>query len=238
MSNQHDQQEQQKKQRKQKQRKQRQRKQQEGAVSSEISTHEDCNILKNWQSCWKNQATQKENSFEKIVVSNYNLFQKKIEKNRDGNFASKEKIFKRMHRDIFCTGVLVMAVYLLQIVLPLCPAVSLKIDFSIFAIVLVFLTALIGADCYTSIKQIEVHKYQETWARHSYALHQMQTEMVKYCETLPPYNVPDSQAKKEHFMLNMLDILDKNHEKFVDNMENKEVQLGDLAGKLILTTKG
>ena len=217
---------------------QEQQKQQDGVLSWKIPPYEDCNILQNWQALWGDKEEKKNDNFQEIVKSNYNLFQKKIEKNRDANFAAKEKILKMMHLKIFWTGVLVMSVYLLQILLSSCPAVGLKIDFSIFAAVLVFLTALIGADCYTSIKQIEVHKYQETWARQSYTLHQMQTEMVKYCEMLPPYDVSDSQAAKERFMLNILDILDENHKKFVDNLENKEAKLEDLPSKMMSITKG
>lgn len=219
---------------KRKKRKKRQEKQ-ENAVPSEI---EGSSILQNWEDRWGGKEEKKNDGFKEIVKSNYLLLQKKTEKNRDANFDAKEKILKRMHLKIFWTGVLVMVVYLLQIVLSSCPAVNLKIDFSIFATVLVFLTALIGVDCYTSIKQIEVRKYQETWARQSYTLHQMQTEMVKYCEMLPPYNVSDSQAAKEQFMLNILDILDKNHKKFVDNLENKEAKLDDLPGKMMTITKG
>lgn len=199
----------------------------------------DQRILDNWETAWTNRAsaTQPSNDFMDLVEENYIFFHWKASENKVKNFSLKEEVFKTMKKRVLQIGALVIGIYLLQVLLSSLKFLDMEIEFSAFAAVLVFLTALLAADCYVSIKRIGVHKYQESWARHSDALHRMQTEMVKYYETLPPYNGPDDLTVNRLFMLNILNVLDRNNEKFVDNMENKEVELNDLPDKLIFKSK-
>lgn len=57
--------------------------------------------------------------------------------------------------------------------------------------------------------------------------------MVKYCNHLSPYDKPGDDIDKL-FMERIMAVLEINNSKFVANMENKEMQLSDLPGKIIV----
>lgn len=61
----------------------------------------------------------------------------------------------------------------------------------------------------------------------------MQSEMVKYCNHLSPYDKPGDDTNKM-FMERIMSVLEINNSKFVANMENKEMQLSDLPSKIVL----
>ena len=107
------------------------------------------------------------------------------------------------------------------------------IDFTSFLPLLAIICILLAAYFYASVKSIEVRKYQETWARHQNAFFLMQSEMVKYCNHLSPYDKPGDDIDKL-FMERIMAVLEINNSKFVANMENKEMQLSDLPGKIIV----
>ncbi|NBH14542.1 hypothetical protein D3Z36_10235 [Lachnospiraceae bacterium] len=74
-------------------------------------------------------------------------------------------------------------------------------------------------------KWLDVKKYQETWARHSWQLHMMEIEMMRFVSDMVPYN---AENKRMEFAKNILEIWGKNQEKFVHNMEEKEKGLMDI----------
>ena len=76
-------------------------------------------------------------------------------------------------------------------------------------------------------KWIVVKKYQETWARKALLRHNLSNEMLKYIYSLEPYDADVKQKCDKRFMSNVLAILDKDMEKFVQNMEEKEHGLVD-----------
>ena len=89
----------------------------------------------------------------------------------------------------------------------------------VITLLMLFISSIIS-------KWVDIKKYQETWARHSWHLHSMNTEMVRFISDLEPYHRLD---KKRVFVDKILEIWDKNQEKFVHNMEDKEKELMDIA---------
>lgn len=68
-------------------------------------------------------------------------------------------------------------------------------------------------------KWIAVAKYQETWARHSRQRQKMEREILLYLTDMNPY---DDNDRNNVFIYRMLQIWDRNQEKFADNLENRE----------------
>ncbi len=85
-------------------------------------------------------------------------------------------------------------------------------------IVLVFLCGIIA-------KWLDIKKYQETWARHSWQIQKMEAEMMRFASGIEPYH---RQNKCLKFMEKILEIWGQNEEKFVHNMEEKEKELMDV----------
>lgn len=186
-------------------------------------------ILSRWKEEWgiKTEAAEEKMTWEDFVISNYELFSKKVEKNRVMNFSAKEKVIKEA---IVAIGGLVGFGLLLLLI-----TVVFSINMSItqFLSVLAVAGVLASAALYTHIKYVEIKKYQETWIRHSDALYKIQEEMMRYSEDLSPYDGEnDVKLKKKLFKHRFLGILSDNNKKFVDNMERKEATLSDLPARL------
>ena len=186
-------------------------------------------ILSRWIVLWGANATNKsyKESFQEVVEANYKFFQEAAKHNSSKNFAEKEKIVRRVKISALVIGLLSLCIFVI------CMVVSKKdIDFTSFLPLLAIICILLAAYFYASVKSIEVRKYQETWARHQNAFFLMQSEMVKYCNHLSPYDKPGNDIN-ELFMERIMAVLEINNSKFVANMENKEMQLSDLPAKIV-----
>ena len=187
-------------------------------------------ILDRWIALWGANATNKsyKESFQEVVEANYKFFQEAAKYNSSKNFAEKGKIVRRVKISALVIGLLSLCIFVM------CMVVFKKdIDFTSFLPLLAIICILLAAYFYASVKSIEVRKYQETWARHQNAFFLMQSEMVKYCNHLSPYDKPGDDIDKL-FMEHIMAVLEINNSKFVANMENKEMQLSDLPGKIIV----
>lgn len=158
-----------------------------------------------------------------MVEANYKFFQEAAKHNSSKNFSEKGKIVKRVKISALLMGLLSLYIFVCK----------KDIDFTSFLPLLAIICILLAAYLYASVKSIEVRKYQETWARHQNAFFLMQSEMVKYCNHLSPYDKPGNDIN-ELFMERIMAVLEINNSKFVANMENKEMQLSDLPGKIIV----
>lgn len=187
-------------------------------------------ILNRWISLWDANATNKsyKESFQEVVEANYKFFQEAAKYNSSKNFSEKGKIVKRVKISALLIGLLSLCIFVI------CMIVSKKdVDFTSFLPLLAIICILLAAYLYASVKSIEVRKYQETWARHQNSFFLMQSEMVKYCNHLSPYDKPGNDINGL-FMERIMAVLEINNSKFVANMENKEMQLSDLPGKIIV----
>lgn len=208
-------------------------------------------IFCEWKECWKINCSYGNNTeaFEKIVEINYEFFQMKAKKNARNNFNYKENVIKRIRKTATIAMVILFIYYLFyllmssvsgsfEISMPIvkqikvvCPVTN---NFTEFMTIVMVIVILFLIRMYAEIKNIGVRKYQETWARHQKAFHGLQMEMIKYRHALLPYNNSDVKLNNTEFMLHILDILNDNNQKFVDNMENKEEKISDLVEKVLL----
>lgn len=203
-------------------------------------------ILEQWKIKWK--ANTNSNTYDAhcldIVTTSYNFSLAEATHHKGKNFIEKAKVIKRFRRSIIALTMAVIVFVMLSFlttkdgnplsVWKVSITLPIKVEVSNFISVVVIMGLLLAAWLYASIKEIEVAKYQETWTRHVNSLHMMQTEMVKYCKRIPPYDNTDSNIINDLFMLRILDVLDDNNKKFVENMENKEAQLSELPTKMII----
>lgn len=181
-------------------------------------------ILQNWKSLWISSANNSSIiDFQEVVEANYKLFQAEAKYNQSKNFKEKGKIVLQVKIGSLVIGLLSIYIF----------AFKRDIDFTSFLPFLVAICVLLAAFLYASVKAIEVKKYQETWARHQNSFFLMQSEMVKYCNHLSPYDKPGDDTNKM-FMERIMSVLEINNSKFVANMENKEMQLSDLPSKIVL----
>ena len=157
-----------------------------------------------------------------MVEANYNFFQEEAKHNSSKNFTEKGKIVRRVKISALVIGLLSLSIFVFK----------KDINFTSFLPLLVIICVLSAAYLYASVKRIEVRKYQETWARHQNSFFLMQSEMVKYCNHLSPYDKPGDDINKM-FMERIMAVLEINNSKFVANMENKEMQLSDLPSKIV-----
>lgn len=84
-------------------------------------------------------------------------------------------------------------------------------------------------------KWISIKKYQETWARHTYTISLYQQAMLLYLQGQPmdalPFpgleevSFPTSLDKQQAFQLRILQIMEKNQQKFTLNIAEKEIHL-------------
>lgn len=69
-------------------------------------------------------------------------------------------------------------------------------------------------------REIAVREYGETWVRHEAMVYNLNREMLKYVGNLGEYYEKKESEKKKIFQENILLILDRNEEKFQENMKD------------------
>ena len=94
-------------------------------------------------------------------------------------------------------------------------------DFAVLStlLILVFFAAL-----FTVNKHLDFRKYQETWARHTYAWQQYRHLMLCYLNGIY-FSEPASPEARRAFKISAIYIMDENVKKFAENMEKKEKDL-------------
>ena len=80
---------------------------------------------------------------------------------------------------------------------------------------------------YIVSKWMDIKKYQETWARHYFHHHLLNHEIIQYVYELGDYSNKNDFDSKYIFINKFLAIENLNMEKFVANLENKEIRIGD-----------
>ena len=197
--------------------------------TSEAKTDLNKYIFGSWEAAWKgNDGTCVgcKEEFWVLVKENYKIFADGATRNQKNNFAEKDGILDS-----------VKGVVAFQAVIGVVGGIFYKleyIDFSIFLTFFLAAAALLSIVLYAKEKHIGVHKYQETWVRYRNSLSKIQMEMVRYSQELAPYDVQDGDERDMTFKIRFMEIMNENNEKFVDNMENKEMSLSDLPDKLNL----
>lgn len=177
-------------------------------------------ILDKWKVQWcKEQGDENLRIFYELfqAVYSYTLYSKIDNK-------AKNERYKKAFLLILIIGVLGILGYIVLFIysffykknaLPVLKENSLLM---VSLILLIFLSSIIS-------KWLDIKKYQETWVRHSWHLHMLETEMLRFISNIEPYN---NSNNKIIFAEKILKIWDMNQEKFVHNMEDKERTLTDI----------
>lgn len=168
-------------------------------------------LLEHWEEKWTNEAGGEElNVFFDFYKKVYNTVESKNESNKEDNYW-----YKSCFLIVLITGFVFYMWFLVY---------SFKRGEGSFVSLGFVLMAFIWLETIIS-KWLDIKKYQETWARHSWNLHMMKREMLYFISQIEPYgNVED----KRTFIKQIMEIWDKNQEKFVHNMEEKEKGLMDV----------
>lgn len=171
-----------------------------------------------WEEKWKQNATPKENIFGKFVREIYDVASAGYKRNKKRNF-----IVKFAFIVIMLFGVIGVAVFFIWSSLRMKNTVDVLAESSFFLVVLVLALLIIS-------KWLDIKKYQETWIRHQYHVYLLRREMIIYIYEIGEYDEKERKNRErinEIFIRRIIEIEDKNEEKFVSNMENKEVHIID-----------
>ncbi len=168
-------------------------------------------LLEHWKEKWQSEAEQKElNVFFELYQEVYQFAERKNKSNKKSNY-----IYKFSFLAVLAAGFGFYMWFLIH---------SFREEQVSFANLGFVLLAFIWMETIIS-KWMDIKKYQETWARHSWHLHMMNQEMLRFISRIEPY---DNAADKAVFMKRIMEIWDKNQEKFVSNIEEKEKGLMDV----------
>lgn len=172
---------------------------------------ENVRLFNQWKKKWENEAeAEKLETFFELYQEVFQSVLCKMNKNKEKNYAYKK----------YFLGVLVVGFvfYMGYMIFCFIRKESSIADLGFILAAFIWLETIIS-------KWLDIKKYQETWARHSWHLYMMKREMLCFVNQVKPYgNMEDRKV----FVERILDIWDKNQEKFVHNLEEKEKGLMDV----------
>lgn len=189
-------------------------------------------LFLNWQACWiENTRTclgcALEDRIDEVAFLDeftraYQTADIKRRENNTKNFKGKGK---------FLTILIVWGIFQAMLFLgavcavfhaPILDGAAVS-DFAVLSTlsILVFFAALFAVN-----KQLDIRKYQETWARHTYAWQQYRQLMLCYLNGIY-FSEPASPEARRAFKISAIHIMEKNIKKFAENMETKEKNLLD-----------
>lgn len=175
-------------------------------------------LLEQWKEQWnKEEWDEHLDTFFRLfpVVYQYTYYTK--EDNKKNNF-----FYKKVFIKVLGLG---FVLYIILFILNLRTennGLKVFLENGLLTVALVFLSGIIS-------KWLDIKKYQETWSRHSWDVHMMEAEMLKFISYIEPY---DNVNRKRIFVERIIKIWDENQNKFVNNMENKEKELMDIFSEL------
>jgi len=187
-------------------------------------------LFQRWQECWRDHTQRdlgdsleshpEEKLFLDVFKESYQDSVKKSEKNRINNFKFKGWFLNLLKMWICFQLLLFIGAVCAALKMPFLHNTSLS-DFVTLSMLLfiLFATALLAINKWLNIK-----KFQETWARHTYTMYQYQQLMLCYLDRLT-FSDGSSFETREAFKLCAIHIMEKNIEKFSKNMEEKERNL-------------
>ena len=173
------------------------------------------NYLRMWKKKWLIHQSSFDASFIPIFTNAYIEADEKCGSNRTKNI--RMKIIYLLIAPLFLLALIIL--YILY---------RRKIEsarFIIIDVALVFIAFVIIM--YIVSKWMDIKKYQETWARHYFHHHLLNHEIIQYVYELGDYSNKNDFDSKYIFINKFLAIENLNMEKFVANLENKEIRIGD-----------
>lgn len=148
-----------------------------------------------------------------LFRSSYKKAKRKTEKNREMNKLCKRRFIYLLFWSI-----------IINIILFLVYVILLVRGFSVWHWVTVetFLVAALVLVALIFVKDLDINKYQETWARHTRFQYQREQEMLRFLLEAESDSQADAEKRVDDFVKAILAIEEKNIEKFCINMEDKE----------------
>ena len=186
-------------------------------------------ILACWNNIWNsntcgNEYTEKANSgdslkddfFQRKYKEIYHIIELKANKNKERNFTWKKRF-------VYLLAVYGGALLATGIFIFVSKANLSSVLFPVIVCALGGFGILLAV-----LKWLDVSRFQETWARHRWVKELLDLEMIRFVGEIPPYSDSISEdERKMEFQKRVLEILQKNIEKFASNLESKEPRLGD-----------
>lgn len=173
-----------------------------------------------WKEKWKKECISGDKKLDAFFLLFVKVYQY-VESSKDYN-KYLNSVWKRRFLKLLCIGFIVYVGFGGYNLYKGAEKMSVLIENGLLIIMLSFLCGIMS-------KWLDIKKYQETWVRHSWHLHMMEMEMLRYISEIEPYKGVD---KKKEFVRRILKIWDKNEEKFVHNMEEREAGLMDFFSNL------
>ena len=183
---------------------------------------EEQNIIDEWKKSWDADIfvlegyggidkNDENTCFKDWLVTTMDFFEYKVQKNKQSNFRIKRAIL----------------VYLCVFAMGVCVFVVLKRETSSIEIIKKYIVQLVTFlfPLYVLAKWLDIKKYQESWARYTRTRSRILSEMVRYIYRVDKYN---SDFRKVIFIESILEITNKNINKFHDNMTNKEKEVSPI----------
>lgn len=171
-----------------------------------------------WSERWNCEESEAESDFSCIFIHTYLNTYGLYLKNKTRNFQFKILFIVVMSLALFA-GVSLWGINLYK-----GGRLSYTIaENSFLTVAIVLLLTIIS-------KWIDVKKYQETWCRHYFHLYMLRREIFRYIYGIQGYGEEGGKSDedlKQLFIKRFLKIEDVNTEKFVSNMENKEIRIGE-----------
>lgn len=167
-------------------------------------------LIQDWALEWK---SDQEVLFKELFLAIYYKTKDKKEKNRKLNFIGK----------FIFIGVIFIGILALVVLLYIGIKNKWKKSDCIWAESVVLFIIVVIAGLVS--KWMDIMRYQETWARHSLLVHEMESEIIKYQYGIKQYR--KNSDKKHIFIRSVIRIWDNNQLIFSDNMKNNERILMD-----------
>ena len=185
-----------------------------------------------WQERWSDHTQRdlgdslenhpEEELFFGTFKESYQTSIKKSEENRINNFKFKGWFLNLFKAWICIQSLLFIGAVCVVLKIPLPFLINTALSDLVTLAMLLFIlfaTALLAINKWLNIK-----KFQEAWARHTYTMYQYQYLMLCYLDRLI-FSDGSSFETREAFKLCAIHIMEKNIEKFTKNMEEKEKNL-------------
>ncbi len=172
---------------------------------------ENVRLFNQWKQKWENEArTDELETFFELYQEVFQSVLCKMNKNKEKNYAYKKCFL----------GALVVGFLLYTCFMVFCfiRKESSFVNLGFILAAFIWLETIIS-------KWLDIKKYQETWARHSWNLYMMKREMLCFVNQIKPYG---NTEDRKIFVERILNIWDKNQEKFVHNLEEREKNLMDV----------
>lgn len=178
-------------------------------------------VFQEWKRKWNgDDIFDEDRLFVDVFCASYNFTKTKIEKNAKLNFNKKDWFKLVLEGYALLQAFLLVVAFLAHMNLKSFPFTAKQFSIANTITIELILFVLVMTILLIITKEINVRKYQETWARHEFALYQYRQAMMDYLDAYVDND--NNDVAKTKFKQKIYRIMRENEEKFTNNMESKE----------------